>query len=837
MKTRSSQQLNTGFPSAFDHSSSSNLVAVSSENNVFLYNFDWKGVRNASPRQIIFNECPQTISLLKFQKSVAQPLLSLACDGLTSIWDLNKPNTPLNHFVPIMGFTTDLQWSIFDKNILATATEQGTLCTWDIRIGSSTLRPVAHFSFGREACSAVQYCPSNGNLLSCLSAGKVSIFDIRKPFTKGNSAATDDGIYGRIKSLSSINQYVWANEEAIFTWNADSLGYWQQAAVSQGGQESKGLQESKGDQESINSTSSKQYTMTHSFYNSDISSSGMLLAEPSGKGVVLSVHSHARGLPFTPMFLSPPASGCSVSLHTIGLDSFTNLDCFESDISPICNSYKTVARHNSEIVGMQWAEDMVPDRLGPGRGPSFVVLTAASVLHTIRVDAQSFEGDKDNVRTSGQGQSTPLPPFNKGLSPLDNKALNTERVPPARSRFPIDCLKGRLLGPKPLGSIESVKSNKKAAQTASSGATSNSNSSNVQSSISNTKLGPVGPHTFLALIEETVGSLELSIASGLLAGMRISHIDQFARRIHLELLIPTKDPLMTKNYNYYYNEDLKRFRKNGAVNGRIIELVFSFPLKQHYFWTATSYAIECRFDFEFWNDSLSADLVEVLTELHKKSASTIDFSPSSKGMEHSHASHTPAHVQGSRPYRFSSGAGLNHPSPSTLHLSPTKDLNTGECYPHISHSLNPSPTHLLTHSHLPHFLFFYSSDAGSDSPCCSSVLLLESAKVFRTAVLEAWERQLSHDRQAFPYLMGSFIEDSSVALCHLADRPLGMPDPLTMGWSAKGKGAEQKVQALYYAILTHSLTHSLIISHLPASPSFLHLTPPCTGGRPTAAAA
>jgi hypothetical protein len=545
MKKRSSQQLNTGTPSAFDHSTSSDLVAVSSDNNIFLFNFDWQGNKNASPRQIIFYEQPQTISHLKFQKGIPLPLLSVVCGGLTSIWDPAKTSTPLNHFVPTMGYTTDIQWSIFSNTTLTTATDHGALSMWDIRVDSKSFRPASQFSLGlKEPCSAIQYCPSSEYLISCLSRGEVVIWDVRKPsFGKNNvtNPATDASCYGKIPSTCFVNQYVWGpKDQALYTWTSDNkVGYWQRSAAMPISdldyiQHDNSPKNNQPAYQATNSSSFSQYTQTHSFHNMETNSSGgMLIAEPSGKGVILSVHTvHTAVGHASPAIPSKPTS---VSLRAIGMDAFTDLAlAAEEKVNPstslvLCHSpgfkgsYATVAHHSTEIVGMQWSMDVKRDF---STHPSLVVLTESAVLHTLIIDAGMF-----NCRSDSRGGESPSPfmPTTQQSAKVYSTNSNSGTIAatpltyPVKSRFPLDRLKSKpsnVFEPKPIGII---KSNKKARQEELSLVSSSKDMSQSPSNIPYSKSagvvgGVVGPRTFLSLVKDAIQSLELSIVSGLLGG-------------------------------------------------------------------------------------------------------------------------------------------------------------------------------------------------------------------------------------------------------------------------------------------------------------------------------
>jgi hypothetical protein len=105
--------------------------------------------------------------------------------------------------------------------------------------------------------------------------------------------------------------------------------------------------------------------------------------------------------------------------------------------------------------------------------------------------------------------------------------------------------------------------------------------------------------TFQSLLEDDIIALEYGINHGYLEGWRIGRVDQFARRIYLELLIPNIDSYtITNKHNnasfsgYYRTEDLNSFyQQKRTGNVRFMELTVTFPVKFASFWNPT-FAIE-----------------------------------------------------------------------------------------------------------------------------------------------------------------------------------------------------------------------------------------------------
>jgi len=108
----------------------------------------------------------------------------------------------------------------------------------------------------------------------------------------------------------------------------------------------------------------------------------------------------------------------------------------------------------------------------------------------------------------------------------------------------------------------------------------------------NSATAVVGPALFCSLIEEDVGVVNHCMSNGALKGCRIS-VDQFLRRVYVELLIPNIDlfPITNKNSSsfdsYYQPEELQHFKstRRSPDSIRIVELVVSFPVKYASFWS------------------------------------------------------------------------------------------------------------------------------------------------------------------------------------------------------------------------------------------------------------
>jgi hypothetical protein len=90
---------------------------------------------------------------------------------------------------------------------------------------------------------------------------------------------------------------------------------------------------------------------------------------------------------------------------------------------------------------------------------------------------------------------------------------------------------------------------------------------------------PYDLELFKDIIEEDIHAIEYGISHGYLEGFKISRVDQFARKIHLELLVPNIDSYTITNKNYttnftsfYRSEDLHSFYNNNVNQSSQINL-------------------------------------------------------------------------------------------------------------------------------------------------------------------------------------------------------------------------------------------------------------------------
>lgn len=122
--------------------------------------------------------------------------------------------------------------------------------------------------------------------------------------------------------------------------------------------------------------------------------------------------------------------------------------------------------------------------------------------------------------------------------------------------------------------------------------------------VGTSNLTVVGPTTFSALIDDDVRYVDQYISSYGIKGCRMT-VDQFLRRVYLELLIPSMDLLPISNTKsssfdiFYQPDELLHFNSSSSRDGRdggllagsvrTVSLIVSFPAKYASFWYPSLY--------------------------------------------------------------------------------------------------------------------------------------------------------------------------------------------------------------------------------------------------------
>eukprot|EP00597_Dinobryon_sp_UTEXLB2267_P011607 CAMPEP_0170132396 /NCGR_PEP_ID=MMETSP0020_2-20130122/23834_1 /TAXON_ID=98059 /ORGANISM="Dinobryon sp., Strain UTEXLB2267" /LENGTH=956 /DNA_ID=CAMNT_0010367685 /DNA_START=335 /DNA_END=3205 /DNA_ORIENTATION=- len=138
----------------------------------------------------------------------------------------------------------------------------------------------------------------------------------------------------------------------------------------------------------------------------------------------------------------------------------------------------------------------------------------------------------------------------------------------------------------------------------------------------------VGPVSFAALIDRDFVALVSHLNGNPSDGLKINGIDNFTRRIFLELLIPAMDShsFTSKSRShsfssYYKADDLAKFHSQGVCS-KSIELVLCFPMKYSKFWFPT-FVLESKNGYEFDEESTPNDIVEELSLMTQRHADAL----------------------------------------------------------------------------------------------------------------------------------------------------------------------------------------------------------------------
>jgi hypothetical protein len=291
---------------------------------------------------------------------------------------------------------------------------------------------------------------------------------------------------------------------------------------------------------------------------------------------------------------------CGFKKHTSSdeLSVVNNVTCFENDNSQMWRDLAISERVG--VVGMSWAPHT--EWASSSSDDALLVLTTSGMLQVLSPTdtKRSQEAEKPTayvLRNARHLQTTP----SSELRISGETSLNNRRASSA-PRFSFTSTKNGLNGAHPGRSVVTPVHQ------------------------------VVGPLSFLSLLEDELTVLDSAIRSsnGLLEGLRIERLDQFARRIVLEVLIPSIDSYAMRNKigsiaslgsaghdgalaHYYRSEDLHQFLKKGAgftssaavqvhssCTVRSVSLIISFPIKYSGFWMP-SFVVDNKANIEVLN--------------------------------------------------------------------------------------------------------------------------------------------------------------------------------------------------------------------------------------------
>jgi hypothetical protein len=570
-----------GVPSSFDYSLEHNLVAVSSSSDLSFYRLDDLG----TPSQVIAYEQPVQCTFTKFQHG-GKGLVTCLRDGVVSVWDPKQSVKCMVDFIPDSKGIQDISWAPHSSDTLSTVSSYGNLTLWDVR---TALRPTHDLIIGKR-CGKVDWCPHNPSLMAATCEDNyILVWDIRMmPPTQGslasNSHETEDQQVHVIESEERILNFAWsAIHTAIFTTTENcGLDVWSLSPC-----------------EDNSFDSQRVSTMRSSLVNDRTK----LLPGAYGERLALLHHRPRTGESAVYMrkYLDPEGHLRSVQTGDGAYGASCESPRLDLEHS-VPDPFVKFGTSKSRILDMLWMNG--PTAAGcshpDSRDLDMMLLNEEGLLQVLHVPSLS-RGSKYgrlsvtpsnyfNKRSSAHfsdlsaslryGSRIGRPGTGLGGSYERLDVLSEDDLTKAGSRGNSTANLLRLQDSTPTGTFKRY----------SFGARTFSNATST--ALANPQLMMVGPVTFQSLLEDDLIALEYGINHGYLEGWRIGRIDQFARRIYLELLIPNIDSNIITNKHsnasftsYYRNEDLFAFYQQRRLSSvRVVELIITFPVKFVDFW-------------------------------------------------------------------------------------------------------------------------------------------------------------------------------------------------------------------------------------------------------------
>jgi hypothetical protein len=550
---------------AFDYSQHDDMVVLASKKCTELFNVG----QNGSPSFVLFHEQPHPVKQIKFQKGKGC-IFSTVFNGSLTIYDPTKSVCPLIETIKSSFFIVDHDWSRFCTQYLASTTHSDELFLWDTR---HITRPTHQIKIGKP-CGKVEWCPWNSNLIgvSC-DERHLLLWDTRMMRSGGISSSMHI-----IEPLGGIVHYTWSQKDNnLFTVTGRSqVEQW-----------------------------SVDYAGGGIFDCSDVLISQCV--RPTNTTTRLEAGLDGVFLSTNPIYQNSstadkcPASsaterGSHVSYGTgFKKQSVDKMICFENSKNPTwCD---LVVSERVAVVGMSWTPRT--EWASTGCVDALLVLSASGILQVL-----SSAGDTTrHQELSSAGDTTRHQESEKHVVYVLRNARHLQSTPSSELR-----VSGENLNRRASSAARTSFTSTKSAQ---------SGTHFVRSVITPVQQ-VVGPLSFLSLLEEELTVLDGAIrnSNGLLEGLRIERLDQFARRVVLEVLIPSIDSSAMRNKvgsiaslnsagydgglgHYYRSEDLHQFIKKGggstssapqvhsSCTVRSVSLIISFPMKYTAFWLPT----------------------------------------------------------------------------------------------------------------------------------------------------------------------------------------------------------------------------------------------------------
>lgn len=607
-------------PNIFDYSNENDILAVSSPGSLCLFRTSEFG----SPFQVLYSEQLYRSQCIRIQQG-REFLVAELVSGDISLWNPNRAARPLIEWHDTkQDSLTDVQWSPFNNNILATSSVVGNLSLRDIR---SKMNSVSTLRLGKS-CEMLRWS-SNTPFLSVSCEGRyVLVWDTR--MTPGKNEC-----YCIFEPDTQIIDYHWSSlRPSIYTVGRNQ----------------------RVEEWTLNDVTSC-YCL-NSLKVEHINDSSLMIPKHREDGIIL-VQNERKPDQNSFIFSQNP-----VSNRPIPNNNESNHDFFSK-----------IACSDSKFLGLKW-------KISSHSSPKLLTLTETGLLHMLSVPDSAAVSRRSPVREYEERL--------RGDSVDTNKA--------SLKRFSHSKMKNSLGSTDRLDVLAIP----------------------VVEKVGTPHRSPlvIGPHTFRALLEEDFQTLEKGVLNGSLEGIRLSRIDQFARRVMIELLIPTAGTFPNRGANklvshplgmfrlsvnnvmsHYKTDDLLQFYKTG-VSHMSVELGISFPVKFHHFWHP-SFTVEDKSGLEF-GEQFFMSVMEGLAEIVKS------FKPKPSGLK---------------------------PSTSTQSLQQTQQH-------HHNQSLRRQR-----------------SDLSVKHPLTES-MLCRIAMYFRTRVIEEWERIVDSDTKKLSVSLNSFKQSS-----------------------------------------------------------------------------
>ncbi|KAF2074004.1 hypothetical protein CYY_004680 [Polysphondylium violaceum] len=152
--------------------------------------------------------------------NVSPNLIASSSNSSVFVWDLENSKFPLlSQFQSHSRAISDLSWSLFDQNILATTSADSFINIWDLR---SSKKAMKIKSLSSHILSAVQvkWNKFNSNVLASAHEGNLKIWDLRADNKEFSTTVHSSKVYGIDWSPHVENEIMTCSQDkSIKIWN------------------------------------------------------------------------------------------------------------------------------------------------------------------------------------------------------------------------------------------------------------------------------------------------------------------------------------------------------------------------------------------------------------------------------------------------------------------------------------------------------------------------------------------------------------------------------------------------------------------------------------------